>query len=76
MHGVTALIINQDKVYKMCFQNSDKINEEERKCKNCTGFSDSRCYRRPLIELFVFGPRCVDAEGTCFKFESKLHKVR
>ena len=53
------------------------ITEQNKKiCKNCIGFSDCRCYRRPLIELFIFGPRSVNPEGTCFKFESKLYKVR
>jgi hypothetical protein len=72
MVGVIALAEGQDKgTYKMKIKSNVKTCRKERKCKNCTGYDDYKCYRRPLIELFLIGPRSINPENTCINFNPK-----
>lgn len=55
----------------MNVQKSKNINLEEKICKNCVGFQDRACFRRPWIVLEILGPRFVAASDKCWKFKNK-----
>lgn len=60
----------------MIEQNTDNTNltTQNKVCRNCVGFQDCACYRRPGLILYLFGPSFVGPEDTCWKF--KRQKTR
>ena len=65
MVGVIALAEGQDKgPYKMKLKSNVKTCKKERKC-------DYKCPRRPLVELFLVGPRSINPANTCIHFKQK-----
>lgn len=57
----------------MAIQKTDnmKLTKEQKACRNCVGFRDCACYRRPWILLYLFGPLFVGPGDKCWKFKNK-----